>query len=77
MRKAIDNFFIFVIKLYQAMLSPYFGGHCRFYPTCSDYAIEAIKTFGAAKGAVKAVGRVLRCNPFSKGGVDFPVKHTD
>jgi putative membrane protein insertion efficiency factor len=46
---------------------------CRFYPTCSQYAIEAIERYGAFKGSIMAVKRILRCNPFNKGGYD-PVK---
>ena len=45
---------------------------CRYIPTCSEYAILAIEKYGAFKGTFKAIYRVLRCNPFSKGGVDFP-----
>lgn len=45
---------------------------CRFYPTCSEYAIEAIEKYGVLKGGLKAVWRILRCNPFSKGGIDMP-----
>ena len=45
---------------------------CKFYPTCSDYAVEAISKYGAARGSVKSLLRILRCSPASKGGVDFP-----
>jgi len=45
---------------------------CRFYPTCSEYAILAIEKYGVLKGVLKAVWRVLRCNPFSRGGIDMP-----
>ncbi|MEG1050267.1 MAG: membrane protein insertion efficiency factor YidD [Oscillospiraceae bacterium] len=73
MLKAI---FILPIKLYQKFISPLLGNNCRFYPTCSAYAIEAIEVHGALKGLVLAVWRILRCNPYGKGGVDpVPPKH--
>lgn len=70
-----------IIKLYQKVFSPdhsyrkvlYPLGFCRFKPTCSEYAIQAIEKYGILKGGIKAVWRVLRCNPWSKGGYD-PLK---
>ena len=62
--------FVQIIKLYKLFLSPLFGYSCRFYPTCSDYAAEAISANGIVKGSLKAFFRVLRCNPFSSGGYD-------
>ena len=62
--------FVFLIKGYQKVLSPLFPPSCRFYPTCSEYAIQAIEKYGIFKGGAKAVWRILRCNPFNKGGVD-------
>jgi len=59
-----------MIGLYRATLSGWLGGQCRFYPTCSRYAEDAIRMHGATKGAVLATWRVLRCNPFGKGGID-------
>jgi putative membrane protein insertion efficiency factor len=56
------------IRGYRAILSGWLGGQCRFYPTCSHYAEEAIRTQGALRGSALAVWRVLRCNPFGKGG---------
>jgi len=67
------KFLIYIIKGYKKFISPLFPPSCRFYPTCSSYAIEAIEKYGVFKGIVKAVYRVLRCNPFNKGGYD-PVK---
>jgi uncharacterized protein len=77
---------ILIIRFYRIFLSPAkrllihifspsSGEHagCRFYPTCSQYAIEAIEKYGALKGSFMAVKRILRCNPFNKGGYD-PVK---
>jgi putative membrane protein insertion efficiency factor len=59
-----------LIRLYRMTLSGWLGGQCRFYPTCSHYAEDAIVTHGALKGSVLATWRVLRCNPFGKGGLD-------
>lgn len=65
---------IYVIRLYQKYISPLKGkSSCRFYPTCSQYAVEAITKYGALKGGAMAIWRILRCNPFGKGGYD-PVK---
>ncbi|WP_308681568.1 membrane protein insertion efficiency factor YidD [Stomatobaculum longum] len=59
------------IRFYRRALSPYkWRCHCRFYPTCSQYALEAIEKYGAWKGGKLALFRILRCNPFSKGGYD-------
>ncbi|OMH40552.1 membrane protein insertion efficiency factor YidD [Desulfurobacterium indicum] len=63
---------ISVIKGYKRFVSPFLPKSCRFYPTCSDYAILAIEKYGVFKGSLKAVWRVLRCNPFSSGGIDYP-----
>ena len=63
--------FICPIRFYQKYLSPLKGyGTCKYYPTCSQYAIEAIEKYGAGKGTLLASYRILRCNPFSKGGYD-------
>ncbi len=61
---------IAVIWLYQAGVSPWLGAHCRFTPTCSQYAIEAIQKYGAIRGGAYAVWRVLRCQPFARSGND-------
>jgi putative membrane protein insertion efficiency factor len=58
------------IHLYRATLSGLLGGQCRFYPSCSHYAEDAIRTHGAVKGVGLATWRVLRCNPFGHGGVE-------
>ena len=59
------------VKLYKGIISPYKGSvKCKFYPTCSDYAMEAIEKYGSKKGTAMALKRFLRCNPFSKGGFD-------
>lgn len=69
----MKKIFINIIKFYRRSLSPLKPPCCRFYPTCSQYAIEAIEKYGAIKGGIMAVWRILRCNPFSSGGYD-PVK---
>ncbi len=58
------------IRLYRYLVSPFLGRHCRFYPTCSEYAIIAIERFGAVKGSWLATRRILRCHPWHAGGVD-------
>ncbi len=67
-----------LIEFYRKNISPYKGGpRCRFRPTCSEYAIEAINVHGALKGSFLAVKRILRCNPLFKGGYDpVPPKKT-
>ena len=62
------------LRLYQAVISPALGPRCRFYPSCSEYAVQAIMRFGILRGLVLAAWRLLRCNPFSHGGVD-PVEN--
>lgn len=60
-----------LIRFYQLALSPYKGrSYCNYIPTCSAYAIEAVERFGALKGGFMAIKRILRCNPFTKGGYD-------
>lgn len=59
-----------LIRLYRVTLSGWLGGQCRFYPTCSQYAEDAIRRRGFVKGSILAGWRVLRCNPFGAGGVD-------
>ena len=59
-----------MIRFYQTKISPNTPPRCKYYPTCSQYALEAIETFGAFKGFFLALWRLLRCNPFSKGGID-------
>ena len=61
---------LFLIRVYQVVLSPFLGGHCRYEPTCSVYAIEAVKEHGPWRGGWLAIRRLLRCHPFVKGGYD-------
>jgi len=64
------------IRLYQWTLSPFLGQHCRFTPSCSAYAVEALQVHGAFKGAGLTIWRLLRCQPFAKGGHDpVPAKN--
>lgn len=60
------------VRLYQWTLSPFLGGQCRFQPSCSYYFIEAVQKYGAIRGAIKGIGRILRCHPFHPGGYDPP-----
>ena len=64
---------LWLIRLYQTGISPYFPSRCRFTPTCSAYAIEAIQKYGALKGGWLALKRLLRCQPFYKGDYYDPV----
>lgn len=65
--------FIAIIRLYKYMISPLFPSSCRFTPSCSEYAIDAVRKYGALKGSALAARRIIRCNPFHEGGFD-PVK---
>ena len=58
------------IRFYQREVSPPFPPRCRYIPTCSEYALEAVEKYGAVKGSFLAAKRILRCNPFHKGGYD-------
>lgn len=64
---------ISLIKFYRCRISPLTPPKCKYIPTCSQYALDAIEKYGAIRGGIMAVFRILRCNPFSKGGYD-PVK---
>jgi len=62
--------FIGVIRGYQYLISPLFGNHCRFYPSCSQYAAEAIEVHGAARGCWLGLRRLSKCHPWHPGGID-------
>lgn len=66
----IQGFILFLIRLYQATLSPFVPGGCRFHPSCSHFAHEAIRTHGLRRGGMLAVRRFLRCHPWNPGGLD-------
>ena len=66
----MKNILIKLIKLYQ-QLPGEFHNHCKFYPTCSNYAIQSIEKYGALKGSILAIKRIVKCNPISRGGIDL------
>ncbi len=65
--------FIKLIQAYKYLISPLLGNSCRYFPSCSDYSIEALKTYGFFKGGYLCLKRILSCHPFKEGGID-PVK---
>jgi putative membrane protein insertion efficiency factor len=67
---AVRGAFTLPIKLYQKTVSRLMGERCKYYPSCSEYAVQAITKFGILRGLVLAGWRLLRCNPFSRGGFD-------
>jgi len=69
----MKNLLILIIKFYQKIVSPFFGQRCRFYPSCSNYAIDAIQNHGSLKGFWLSLKRICSCHPFNEGGYD-PVK---
>jgi putative membrane protein insertion efficiency factor len=64
--------FLKTIKVYQKFISPFLKGSCRFYPSCSEYSYKTIEKYGVLKGGALSFWRILRCNPWNKGGVDLP-----
>jgi putative membrane protein insertion efficiency factor len=69
-KRLVSAILIAPIRLYQRLISPAFAPRCRYYPTCSSYAVEALRELGPVCGTILAGWRLLRCNPFSHGGVD-------
>ncbi len=59
-----------LVRIYQTLISPLFPPSCRYYPTCSNYMIDALKKHGPILGLIMGICRILRCNPFIRGGVD-------
>jgi len=59
------------VRAYQSVISPGIPARCKYYPTCSQYAVDAVRRFGVIRGTILAAWRLLRCNPFSDGGVDL------
>ena len=69
---------VFMVRVYQRAISPYLGRSCRFHPSCSQYLIEALRERGVLMGTLLGVWRVLRCNPFCRGGYDpVPKRNPD
>ena len=66
----MKKIFIGLIRGYQRFISPLFPPSCRYYPTCSNYSVQAIQKQGAIKGSIMGISRILRCHPFVKGGYD-------
>ncbi len=66
----MKKIFILLIRFYQKFISPLFPAKCRYYPTCSQYTLEAIQEYGAIKGTYLGIKRILRCHPFHEGGYD-------
>lgn len=66
----MKKIFILFIRFYQKFISPLFPAKCRYYPTCSQYTLEAIQEYGAIKGTYLGIKRILRCHPFNEGGYD-------
>ena len=74
--RALNNVAIRLVRIYQLALSPYFGMHCKFVPSCSQYACDCFGHYGFFKSFGLMVWRILRCNPWSSGGHDPAVKET-
>lgn len=70
LKSVMKKILIFIIKFYQKYISPMKSTKCPYFPTCSQYGLEAVTKYGALKGGMLTVWRILRCNPFSKGGYD-------
>ena len=69
----MKKFVISILRFYKKFISPALPDSCRFYPTCSEYAAASVEKYGVLKGSIKSIYRIIRCNPFNKGGYD-PVK---
>jgi putative membrane protein insertion efficiency factor len=69
--KALRAVIVAPIAAYQVLISPFLGNNCRFYPSCSQYAKEAVLKHGVLRGVLLAVRRIVRCNPWNPGGVDI------
>jgi putative membrane protein insertion efficiency factor len=67
----MSRLLVWVMRMYQLILSPMLGQNCRFYPSCSSYAIEALRVHGAARGSLLSLRRVCKCHPWNDGGVDL------
>jgi uncharacterized protein len=72
----IARLLVLLVRGYQRALSPLLGDRCKYHPTCSQYAVDALREHGALRGTILAGWRVLRCNPWSHGGVDHACDQT-
>ncbi len=70
--KFVKSTVLRVINFYRNFISTALGNNCRFYPSCSNYACQAVEKYGTLKGLQKVFWRILKCNPFNKGGIDLP-----
>ncbi len=70
LNRLVARLLILLVRLYQIAISPFLGNNCRFYPSCSSYMIEAIQVHGVLKGLYLGTRRILRCHPYSDGGLD-------
>lgn len=77
MRHLVQRITLGLLRGYKWAISPMFPPACRYTPTCSEYAMEAIERFGVVGGGVRALGRLLRCHPFVKGGYDPVISRRD
>lgn len=69
-RRLLSAPLVLLVRLYQVTLSPFLGGQCRYHPTCSHYAVQALKEHGPVRGLLLALRRIARCHPFARGGYD-------
>ena len=76
MRRLLREAFLLPLHLYRRVISPVMRPHCRYSPSCSEYALQAVRQYGVIRGAVLAAWRVVRCNPWSHGGVDPVAQQT-
>jgi uncharacterized protein len=67
---SVGRLLVVLVRLYQRVISPLFPAHCRFHPTCSEYAVEALREHGALRGSWLALRRIGRCHPWNAGGID-------
>lgn len=72
LKKVFSKVIIKIVRFYQIIISPFLGNNCRFYPSCSQYMILAVKKHGIIKGLYFGIKRIFKCNPWHNGGIDFP-----